>query len=46
MNDVAKCLQCRYASMTEEELVKLGYDPCDTCGSDCGNWKPKEGHTR
>ena len=42
LQDEAKCLQCQYVSMTEGELTKLGCDPCNTCGDDCGNWKPKE----
>ena len=38
----AKCQQCLYHAITKEEIDKLGYDPCETCGVDCRNWKPKE----
>lgn len=37
-----KCRYCLYDVMKKEELAMLGYDPCDTCGDDCCNWKPKE----
>jgi hypothetical protein len=37
----AKCRQCLYAILTDEELTKLGNDPCDTC-TDLSGWKPKE----
>lgn len=36
-----KCRKCRYAELSEEELAKLGEDPCDTC-HDLSGWKPKE----
>ena len=41
LKNEAKCKQCLYSFMTEEELVKLGSDPCDLCHDLC-NWKPKE----
>jgi hypothetical protein len=37
-----KCQQCMYGVMAKEELAEIGNDPCDTCGVDCRNWKPKE----
>lgn len=37
----AKCNQCQFTVMTEEEIVKLGKDPCESC-CDFSNWKPKE----
>lgn len=37
-----KCQQCLYDLVTTELLAELGNDPCDTCGADCHNWKPKE----
>ena len=36
-----KCRQCKYTVMTDQELKKLGYDPCDTCNN-LSNWEPKE----
>lgn len=37
-----KCLQCRYAVLSAEELADLGNeDPCETCSSNFNNWKPK-----
>jgi len=41
LQNEAKCLQCLYSFMTEDELAKLGSDPCETCNDLC-NWKPKE----
>lgn len=44
LNDLereAKCRACLYAVLSDEELDKLGTDPCDTCRDLC-NWKPKE----
>lgn len=41
LQNEAKCRQCIYSFMTEEALVKLGNDPCDTCYDIC-NWKQKE----
>lgn len=38
----AKCSQCLYDFVTKEMRDELGLDPCDTCGDDNGNWKPKE----
>lgn len=36
-----KCRMCLYSFITEEELAKLGSDPCDTCHDAC-NWKQRE----
>lgn len=36
-----KCCQCRYNVMTDEEIEKLGKDPCDTC-NELSNWKARE----
>jgi len=36
-----KCRQCKYASMTQEEIDEIGIDPCDMCRDLC-NWEPKE----
>lgn len=36
-----KCRCCRYADLTDEELDRLGGDPCDTCIA-LSEWKPKE----
>lgn len=38
-----KCLRCRYAVLTAEELAELGDDPCETCSCDLCNWQPKVG---
>ena len=37
-----KCTRCRYDLVTKETLDELGSDPCESCGEDCCNWKPKE----
>jgi hypothetical protein len=37
----AKCRQCKYAVLTEDEIDKLGEDPCESC-LDLSKWKPKE----
>jgi hypothetical protein len=37
-----KCKHCLYNFVTKEGLAELGNDPCDTCGEDCRNYKPKE----
>ena len=37
-----KCTRCRYDLVTKEILDELGSDPCESCGEDCCNWKPKE----
>lgn len=42
LRDDAKCVQCRYAVITDEELAKMEADPCETCRDLC-NWKSKEG---
>jgi len=40
LQEAAECQKCLYSFMHEEDLVKLGSDPCDTC-NDLRNWKPK-----
>jgi len=37
----AKCQQCRYTTMTKEDIEQLGHDPCDTCIG-LSNWMAKE----
>ncbi|MFZ3132685.1 MAG: hypothetical protein WA125_16690 [Desulfosporosinus sp.] len=37
-----KCQRCLFHAMTREEIDKIGEDPCETCGVDCCNRKPKE----
>lgn len=37
----AKCLRCRYAVMSNEEIQDAGGDPCETCQG-LSNWKAKE----
>jgi hypothetical protein len=35
------CRICHYHSMTLNNFIELGNDPCETC-NDLSNWKPKE----
>ena len=41
LQNETKCRQCLYSVITDDELIELGTDPCDSCHNLC-NWKPKE----
>lgn len=40
LKNEAKCQACLYAVLNDEELDKLGTDPCDTCHN-LSNWNEK-----
>ncbi|SDG47981.1 hypothetical protein [Desulfosporosinus hippei] len=41
LQNEVKCRQCKYTSLTAEQLAEIKGDPCNTC-HDLSNWKPKE----